>query len=173
MANAMALVGTVAIQEVTAPTKKTNKIIPIAQTLRTYIASRLHSLQQHPAWWRMKLLWFHSIMLVKYVWTLLMEYGIQIIFPMAFMTMKPLMPLLLMMAYIVGVWIGISGELVQEILIFILRYRFYKEDTELPAVFPTWITVGCDVTPRNRKLNIFTRAGESQNVQSFYVKLHM
>ena len=70
--------------------------------------------------------------MTSYSWITFNDKGVQTVFLLVVTMMKPWMPFFTAMGYIIGVWIGVRGELIQEAIVFILRYKFYKREADPP-----------------------------------------
>ena len=111
--------------------EKTRSTI-LAVTNKIYYQTRMEELYSHPAWWRVKHSLFHSTMIALYAYDLMSNAMKRFLIPLIFTMATPLMPIFKAIAYIVGVKLGIYGELYTELVYFIMRFRFYKPENKPP-----------------------------------------
>ena len=104
----------------------------LRDTINTYIRTRMDNFCLHPAWWIIKLYWFHSTMVSLYLAHLCSLLGTQWVLPIIGTLMTPLLPLWKALAYIVGVTTGIIGELTEELFYVTLRWKYYKSEPKPP-----------------------------------------
>ena len=104
----------------------------ILSTINTYIQVRKDALTFHPAWWRLKISVFHTIMISRYIYSLFKYTGKNLVLPAMGTSLVPLTPLIKVMAYSGGIMLGVFGELVEELLYFNIRMKFYKAEIKPP-----------------------------------------
>ena len=97
-----------------------------------YYQTRAIELYSHPAWWKLKEYMFHFIMVPAYLANLCIHLIRRSLLPLIGASLTPLLPLLKVTAYTIGITMGLVGELNQELLHYTLRSRFYKIESKPP-----------------------------------------
>ena len=109
-----------------------SSILALTTTFQVFAKLKMHRLTMHPAWWKLKILLFHLIMITQYLCKTSWNWVKNELVFLTFLTMAPVKCQLQPVAYSLGIILGVLGSLSQEMLYTVIRFKYYEPVHEPP-----------------------------------------